>query len=320
MTADLAGRRLDQALASLLPQYSRQRLQGWIEAGQVLLDGRVPRSKDKVLGGEQVRIEAQLEPQLAVAAEKAAVAVVYEDRSLRVIDKPAGLAVHAGPSRAPNLEECFDALRFGLLRSPALAHRLDADTSGVLVLGRHPKALAKLGRLFSGRGTEKTYWAVVEGAPPADQGVFDWPLLKLNTRRGWSVTVSDKGQPCLSRYKVLGRAPGMSWLELIPETGRTHQLRVHCAHAGCPIIGDRLYGTPGAGQPLHLQSHAIVLPLSRTRPAIRVEAAPPAHMQKALQACGYIPSRVPSAPCCPSSDRAAEQDGLPGDDNRPLTP
>ena len=86
------------------------------------------------------------------------------------------------PSRAPNLEECFDALRFGLPRPPALAHRLDADTSGVLVLGRHPKALSKLGRLFSGRDTEKTYWAVVEGAPPADEGVFDQPLLKVNTQ------------------------------------------------------------------------------------------------------------------------------------------
>src|SRR5262249_36763828 len=101
-----------------------------------------------------------------------------------VIDKPAGLAVHAGPSGAPNLEECFDALRFGLPRPPALAHRLDADTSGVLVLGRHPKALRKLGRLFQGRATEKTYWAVVHGAPPSDEGLLDQKLLKVNTRSG----------------------------------------------------------------------------------------------------------------------------------------
>ena len=143
--------------------------------------------------------------------------VLYRDGLILVIDKPAGLAVHAGPSGAPNLEECFDALRYGLPRPPALAHRLDADTSGVLVLGRHPKALAKLGRLFSGRDTEKTYWAVVEGAPPADEGVFDWPLLKLNTRSGWSVKVSDKGQTAVTRYTVLGRAPGMSWLERWPD-------------------------------------------------------------------------------------------------------
>jgi RluA family pseudouridine synthase len=217
--------------------------------------------------------------------------VLHRDGLILVIDKPAGLAVHAGPSGAPNLEECFDALRFGLPRPPALAHRLDADTSGVLVLGRHPKALAKLGRLFSGRDTEKTYWAVVEGAPPADEGVFDWPLLKLNTRAGWSVKVSKDiskgGQTAVSRYRVLGRAPGMTWLELTPETGRTHQLRVHCTHAGCPIIGDRLYGTASAGQQLHLQSHAIVLPLQKSKPPIRVEAPPPPHMLEALKACGF---------------------------------
>jgi RluA family pseudouridine synthase len=219
--------------------------------------------------------------------------VLHRDGLILVIDKPAGLAVHAGPSKAPNLEECFDDLRFGLPRPPALAHRLDADTSGVLVLGRHPKALAKLGRLFSGRDTEKTYWAVVEGAPPADEGVFDFPLLKLNTKAGWSVKVSDKGQPSLTRYRVMGRAPGMTWLELKPETGRTHQIRVHCAHAGCPVIGDRLYGKAAPGQQLHLQSHAIVLPLSKTKPAISVTAPPPAHMLEALKACGYLATPSP---------------------------
>ena len=228
----------------------------------------------------------------SLSAEEIQARVLHRDGLILVIDKPAGLAVHAGPSGAPNLEECFDALRFGLPRPPSLAHRLDADTSGVLVLGRHPKALAKLGRLFSGRDTGKTYWAVVEGAL-ANEGVFDWPLLKLNTRSGWSVKVSDKGQKSISRYKVLGRAPGMTWLELTPETGRTHQLRVHCAHAGCPIIGDRLYGKAAPGQQLHLQSHAIVLPLSKNKPPIRVEAPPPAHMLKALTACGYVPTAAP---------------------------
>ena len=133
--------------------------------------------------------------------------MLHRDGLILVIDKPAGLAVHAGPSGAPNLEECFDDLRFGLPRPPALAHRLDADTAGVLVLGRHPKALAKLGRLFSGRDTEKTYWAIVEGAPPADEGVFDWPLLKVNTKSGWSVKVSDKGQTAIIALQGAGPWP-----------------------------------------------------------------------------------------------------------------
>ncbi|MDO8974736.1 RluA family pseudouridine synthase [Reyranella sp.] len=233
-----------------------------------------------------------------LTAEQIQARVLHRDGLILVIDKPAGLAVHAGPSGAPNLEECFDDLRYGLPRPPALAHRLDADTAGVLVLGRHPKALAKLGRLFSGRDTEKTYWAVVEGAPPADEGVFDMPLLKLNTRTGWSVKVSDKGQPSLTRYKVMGRAPdisggGMTWLELKPETGRTHQIRVHCAAAGCPVIADRLYGRAVPDSQLHLQSHGIVLPLSKSKPPVVVTAPPPAHMLAALTACGFSPGPSP---------------------------
>lgn len=216
--------------------------------------------------------------------------VLHRDGLILVIDKPAGLAVHAGPSRAPNLEECFDALRFGLPRPPALAHRLDADTSGVLVLGRHPKALAKLGRLFSGHATEKTYWAVIQGKPPADEGVFEQPLLKLNTKAGWTVKVSSKGQAAVTRYRTLGRAPGMTWLELKPETGRTHQIRVHCADAGCPVIGDRFYGKAEPGQHLHLHSRAIVLALSKNKPPVVVTAPPPPHMLTALQACGFSPS------------------------------
>ncbi len=216
--------------------------------------------------------------------------MLHRDGLILVIDKPAGLAVHAGPSKAPNLEECFDALRYGLPRPPALAHRLDADTSGVLVLGRHSKALSKLGKLFSGRTTEKTYWAIVEGAPPADEGVFDQNLLKINNKSGWRVEVSDKGQSAVTRYRVLGRAPGIAWLELKPETGRTHQIRVHCAASGCPVIGDRQYGKFEPSQQLHLLSREIVLPLSKNKPPVVVTAPPPPHMLKALEACGFSPA------------------------------
>jgi RluA family pseudouridine synthase len=224
-----------------------------------------------------------------LSAEAIQARVLHRDGLILVIDKPAGLAVHAGPSGAPNLEECFDALRFGLPRPPALAHRLDADTSGVLVLGRHTKALRKLGRLFQSRETEKTYWAVVHGFPPAEHGTFDQKLLKVNTRSGWSVKASDQGQTAVTHYKVLGRGPGITWLELKPETGRTHQLRVHCAAAGCPIVADRLYGEAEAGKLLHLHARAIVLPLSQGKPPVVVAAPPPAHMRDALVQCGWTP-------------------------------
>ena len=230
-----------------------------------------------------------------LSAQEIQARVLYRDGLVLVIDKPAGLAVHAGPSRAANLEECFDALRFGLPRPPALAHRLDADTSGVLVLGRHPKALRKLGRLFQSRETEKTYWAVTHGAPPAEQGMFDQKLLKVNTISGWSVKVSDQGQTAITHYKVLGRGPRMTWLELRPETGRTHQLRVHCAAAGCPIVADRLYGQAEPGKLLHLHARRIVLPLSQSKPAIAVTAPPPPHMREALAKCGWTPETSASA-------------------------
>jgi RluA family pseudouridine synthase len=213
--------------------------------------------------------------------------ILYEDGEALVIDKPGGLPMDRPRAGGASLEDHLDDLRLGFQRKPVPVHRLDADTSGVLVLGRHPKALSKLGRLFSGRDTEKTYWAVVRGAPPADEGVFDQKLLKVNTRNGWSVTVSDKGQTAITRYKVLGRGPDMTWLELKPETGRTHQIRVHCAAAGCPVIADRLYGTAEPGRQLHLHSRGIVLPLSKSKPPIVVEAPPPAHMIAALKACGY---------------------------------
>jgi RluA family pseudouridine synthase len=224
-----------------------------------------------------------------LSADEIQARVLYRDGLILVIDKPTGLAVHAGPSRGPNLEECFDALRFGLPRPPALAHRLDADTSGVLVLGRHPKALRKLGRLFQSRETEKTYWAVVDGAPPGDEGLFDQKLLKVNTRSGWSVKVSDDGQTAVTHYRVMGRGPGIAWLELKPETGRTHQLRVHCAAAGCPIVSDRLYGRAEPGKLLHLHARGIVLPLSQSKPPIAVTAPPPPHMREALASCGWKP-------------------------------
>jgi 23S rRNA-/tRNA-specific pseudouridylate synthase len=130
---------------------------------------------------------------------------------------------------------------------------------------------------------------VVHGVLPSDEGVFDQKLLKVNTRSGWSVKVSDKGQTTLTRYRVLGRGPDMTWLELKPETGRTHQLRVHCAAAGYPIIADRLYGQAEPDKQLHLHSRGIVLPLSKSKPPIAVTAPPPAHMLEALRLCGFIP-------------------------------
>ena len=134
--------------------------------------------------------------------------LLYRDGLMLVIDKPAGFAVHRGPKGGDSLEDYFDALRFGLPRAPALAHRLDRDTSGCLVLGRHRKALALLGKLFKHGKVGKTYWAVVEGGPAEDEGRIDIPLGKLDETRGWWMKPDPKGQPAATTWKVMGRGDG----------------------------------------------------------------------------------------------------------------
>ena len=212
--------------------------------------------------------------------------LVYRDALMLVIDKPAGIAVHKGPKGGDNLEAHFHALRFGLPRNPALAHRLDRDTSGCLVLGRHHKALEKLGLLFKQGKIAKTYWAVVAGEPEAEDGLIDLPLGRLDAARGWWMKVDPAGLAAQTRWRVLGRAPGRAWLALEPLTGRTHQLRVHCAAQGWPILGDAIYGAGGG--PMHLHARRIVVPLYANKPVIEAQAPAPAHMHAALEACGRV--------------------------------
>src|SRR4051794_34570396 len=191
--------------------------------------------------------------------------LLYRDALMLVVDKPAGMPVHRGPKGVEAFEDYFDALRFGLPRPPALADRLDRDTSGCLVLGRHRKALALLGKLFKNGRIGKTYWAVVGGGPAEPEGRIDIPLGRLDETRGWWMKPDPQGQPSTTTWTVMGRAEGLSWLALEPLTGRTHQLRVHCAEMGFPIVGDAIYGTaPREGGPiLQLHSREIVVPISK---------------------------------------------------------
>ncbi|MFC3676013.1 RluA family pseudouridine synthase [Ferrovibrio xuzhouensis] len=216
--------------------------------------------------------------------------VLYRDGLLLVIDKPAGLAVHAGPGGGDNLERYFHHLQFGLPKPPSLAHRLDRDTSGCLVLGRHPKALRRLGKLFQEGRAEKVYWAVTRGAPATEAGRIDAALKKLSTKSGgWRMVVAADGQSSVTDYRVLGRAGDLTWIECRPRTGRTHQIRVHLAQLGCPLLGDHQYGDAVADQdvPLHLHSRSISLPIYPKRPPVTAVALPPPHMQAALESCGW---------------------------------
>ncbi|MCC6889830.1 MAG: RNA pseudouridine synthase [Hyphomicrobiales bacterium] len=219
--------------------------------------------------------------------------VLYRDGLMLIVDKPAGYAVHRGPKGGESLEDHFDALRFGLPRSPALAHRLDRDTSGCLVLGRHRKALAALGKLFKEGRVGKLYWAVVEGGPTEPSGRIDLRLGRRDDSRGWWMKADPEGQPAVTRWKVVGRGAmegqALTWLALEPLTGRTHQLRVHCAAMGWPIVGDAIYGNASrrAGPPLHLHAREIMVPLYKNKLPIQTMAPVPLHMQERLYACGF---------------------------------
>lgn len=221
--------------------------------------------------------------------------ILHQDQDVIVLNKPSGLPVHAGPNSPDHLELYLDALRFGWSQPPRLAHRLDRDTSGCLVLGRHDKAIRRLGKMFMAGQVDKAYWTVVKGIPPAASGRVDRPILKVVTPRTkdshgfWRIVCDPTGQEAVTDWRVMGSAGGLSWIECVPRTGRTHQIRVHMKELGCPVLGDAYYGAdPQTAERLHLHSRRIGLqPLAPSKPAIRVEAPPPEHMLAALRACGW---------------------------------
>lgn len=208
--------------------------------------------------------------------------VLYRDALMLVLDKPAGMAVHAGGAvRGPTLDQFFDALRYGLPRRPELAHRLDRETSGCLVLGRHARSIADLNRMFRDGAVGKIYLAVVVGSPPADEGRIELKIGPKDKARGWHQKIDEEhGLAALTTYRVRARAAGHALVELNLHTGRTHQLRVHMAGIGCPILGDRIYGA--GGPTLHLHSWRVSVPLYRKRPPVEVEAPLPPHILETL--------------------------------------
>ena len=215
--------------------------------------------------------------------------ILFQDDSVLIINKPAGLPVHKGVGGGVTLTDYLDDLRFGLKQLPQLAHRLDRDTSGCLVLGRTPEALRRLGKLFAANQVQKPYWAVVQEQPPEQTGRVVAPLLRVQGTLGgfgFRMAVDAKGQDAATTYRVLGQSAdgAYSWLTLSPETGRTHQLRVHCAHIGCPIVGDDKYGLAPRNAALLLHAYSLSLPLYAKRDPIVVTALPPAYFSEKIAA------------------------------------
>jgi 23S rRNA pseudouridine955/2504/2580 synthase len=308
-----ADTRLDRWFRRHFPRLTQGALQKMLRTGQVRVDGKRAEANTRLLPGQQIRIpplpegpapEAPRRPR-PVTPEDARLLermVLYRDDSVIALDKPHGLPVQGGPGLTRHLDGMLDALRFGHAERPRLVHRLDRDTSGVLLLARTPAAAARLAAAFRGRDAEKTYWAVVVGRPTPEAGRIDLPLAKQGGPRGErTATVEDgaAGTRAVTDYRTLDAAQRRAaWLELRPLTGRTHQLRVHCAQGlGTPILGDGKYGAAAAhieGQSplLHLHARALRLPHPEGG-TLEVAAPLPPHMRETFAFFGFDRLRVP---------------------------
>jgi tRNA pseudouridine32 synthase/23S rRNA pseudouridine746 synthase len=198
------------------------------------------------------------------------------------------LPVHGGPGGGETLDDYLHEFQFEKKLPPTLAHRLDRDTSGCLILGRTKQALRTLGRLFEQGRINKTYWAVLDGVLPQKQMRIELPLAKITSQKNrWHMKVDPNGQVAISELRVLEEKNGLTWVELKPKTGRTHQLRVHCAAQGCPILGDKLYGKESETIPLMLHARALRIPYIQNDPAIIVEAPLSDEMAKQMREMGF---------------------------------
>lgn len=240
---EAAGQRLDQALSGLLPDYSRTRIKEWIEAGQVRVDGMSMRPKDKVLGGEHVDIEAELPADDAVEPEAIELDIAYEDEHVLVINKPVGLVVHPGAGNpAGTLQNAllhFDPKLAEVPRA-GIVHRLDKDTSGLMVVARTVESHTALVRAIEAREVEREYEAVCVGVMTGG-GTVDAPIGRHPIDRV-RMAIREDGREAVTHYRVIKRFRGHTHVRCKLETGRTHQIRVHMAHIQYPLVGDRVYG------------------------------------------------------------------------------
>ncbi|WP_353980832.1 23S rRNA pseudouridine(1911/1915/1917) synthase RluD [Salinicola endophyticus] len=252
----LAGRRLDQAAAEMFPEFSRERLKSWIQQGELSLDGRTARPKDKVFGGERLALDAQLEAETRWEAQDIPLTIVHEDDAVVVIDKPAGLVVHPAAGNPDGtllnaLLHHFPALA-GIPRA-GIVHRLDKDTTGLMMVAKTLEAQTALVEQLQARSVSREYDAIVVGTMTAG-GTVDAPIGRHpKDRQRQAVTAG--GKPAVTHYRVQERFRGHTHVRCRLETGRTHQIRVHLAHVRYPLVGDPVYGgrlklPAGAGESL----------------------------------------------------------------------
>lgn len=303
---DQAAMRLDRFLRRHHPGLTQGAIQKLCRTGQIRVDGKRVEASVHLESGQEVRIPPLPDPstpkprQIMVLDEydtkDLLACVLYRDADVIVIDKQAGLATQGGKGIARHLDGMLDALRFEAEERPRLVHRLDRDTSGVLVLARNAFAAGKLAAAFRGRDMEKTYWAIVVGLPVPLEGQIDLPLLRIGGSQGARTKPVGRdvegAVKAITNYRAIEKAGRkFTWLELEPLTGRTHQLRAHCAAIGTPILGDAPYGedrafAEGFARQLHLHARRLVLPHPRGG-TLSVEAELPAHIKAAFAQLGF---------------------------------
>ena len=306
VTDDEADIRLDRWLRRHFPVLTQGMIQKLCRTGQIRVDGKRVDAATHLSPGQSVRIPplpegpppapppAPLDPATERELQDM---VLYMDDSLIAVNKPHGLPVQGGPGITRHLDAMMEGFRHGALDKPRLVHRIDMDTSGLLLFARTPGMAAKMAAAFRGRDVQKTYWAVVSGRPLRTEGRIEIPLVKYGGLRGGErVATAEKGEEgatfAVTEFLVRDAASRkMSWLELSPLTGRTHQLRVHCAAMDTPILGDRMYGgerakIEGFAEKLHLHARRLVFP----HPAggvLELEAELPPHMRDTFKSLGF---------------------------------
>ncbi len=307
------GVRLDRWFKRNLPQIGFATISRWARTGQVRLDGKRVKPEDRLVAGQVLRVppggelkQREAKPRRELSAEEIAEAramLICETKSAIVFNKPPGLATQGGSKTHRHVDGLLDAFVEGDAPRPRLVHRLDKDTSGVLLVARTPGSAASYSKRFSGRSARKIYWALVVGVPEVAEGMIDAALAKQPGTGGEKMHVDEEGgQPAKTRYRVIDKAgKRAAWVELEPLTGRTHQLRVHLAAIGHPIVGDGKYGgqdaflTGAISRKMHLHARRLII-AEPDGGKLDVTAELPEHFAATMESLGFDPAQSDAAP------------------------